>query len=148
GRGRAAALATVLAAAACAETQKPPAEEPETPALCTYATRSDQGKSDEARTLAIATWFAFLLPGYKLSTGEGTRPITNCTGQPVHWTYTGSDCPDLEADLAYLPPVPIKPEELVLSSTSKLERLVWAGPDRLSDGEAEGPVVLAEFTES
>jgi hypothetical protein len=140
-------LAAAVAFGACSETQKPPPEEPEAPALCSYATRS-QGESAESRTLAIATWFAFLLPGYKLSTGEVARPITNCTGQPVRWTYTGPDCPDLESDLAYLPPVPIKPDELVLSSTSKLERLVWAGPDRLSDGEAEGPVVLAEFTES
>jgi hypothetical protein len=132
----------------CGGPQKPPpVEETEPPPLCSYATRTE-ATSQEARTLAIATWFAFLLPGYKLATGEVARPLTNCTGQTIKWTTSGQDCPDLEADLAYLPPVPVKTEDLVLSSTSKLERLVWAGADRLSDGESEGPVVLAEFTES
>jgi len=147
GRVGATALAAALGVAACGSAQKPPPEEPAAPPpLCSYATRSE-GTSAEARTLAIATWFAFLLPGYKLATGEVTRPLTNCTGQAVRWSYANSECPDLEADLAYLPPVPVKTDDLVLSSTSKLERLVWAGPDRLSDGESEGPVVLAEFTE-
>ncbi len=134
---------------ACSSAPKPPPKDPEPPPLCSYATRSE-GLSAESRTLAIATWFSFLLPGYKLASGEVTRPITNCTGQTVRWVYPNSgasDCPDLEADLAYLPPVPVKPEDLVLSSTSKLERLVWAGADRLSDGQVEGPVVLAEFTD-
>src|SRR5262249_60677147 len=95
-------LATAIAAG-CGGTQKPPPEEPEPPPLCTYATRSE-GLSAESRTLPIATWFAFLLPGYKLASGEVTRPLTNCTGQAVRWSYRDSECPDLEADLAYLPP--------------------------------------------
>ena len=98
GGRRGLALATLLAtaAAACAEQQKPEvAEKPdEPPPLCSYATRTEGG-SAEARTLAIATWFTFLLPGYKLATGEVARPLTNCTGQQVRWTTSGPDCPDL-----------------------------------------------------
>jgi hypothetical protein len=141
------ALALALTAlAGCGAAQKPSPAEVEPPPLCSYPTRAE-GLSAESRKLAIATWYTFLLPGYKLATGEVARPLTNCTGQQVRWTTSGPDCPDLEADLAYLPPAVIKPEDLVLSSTSDLERLVWAGADRLSDGEAEGPVVLAEFTD-
>jgi hypothetical protein len=145
----AAPVACALLLGACGGAQKPApaaaATEVQAPPLCAYATRTE-GTSIEARTLAIATWFTFLLPGYKLKTNEVTRPVVNCAGQPVRWTYMNQECPSLEADLAYLPPVPVKPQDLVLSSTSDLERLVWATADRLSDGEAEGPVVLAEFT--
>jgi hypothetical protein len=142
-----AALAAAVLAG-CGSAQKPPpaAAEAAPPPLCSYATRTE-GLSAESRKLAIATWFTFLLPGYKLASGEVARPLTNCTGQQVRWSTAGQDCPDLEGDLAYLPPVPVKPEDLVLSSTSDLERLVWAGADRLADGQAEGPVVLAEFTD-
>jgi hypothetical protein len=145
---RAALVACALLLGACGSSQKPPPTAPaevQAPPLCAYATRTE-GSSVEARTLAIATWFTFLLPGYKLKTNEVSRPVVNCAGQPVRWTYMNQECPNLEADLAYLPPVPVKPQDLVLSSTSDLERLVWATADRLSDGEAEGPVVLAEFT--
>jgi hypothetical protein len=139
-------LALALVLCACGETQKkPPPPPPPPPALCTYATRTE-GNAAASRTLAIATWLAFLLPGYKLKTGEVDRPLTTCTGQKVRWSYGGVECPDLEADLAYLPPAPVKPQDLVLSSTAELTRLVWAGADRLSDGEAEGPLALAEFT--
>jgi hypothetical protein len=139
------ATAAVLAGACSGPQKPPPAVEAPQPPLCAYATRSE-ATSTEARTLAIATWFTFLLPGYQLKTGEVTRPMVNCTGQPVAWTYNAPECPNLEADLAYLPPAPVKPQDLILSSTSDLDRLVWATADRLSDGEAEGPVVLAEFT--
>lgn len=146
-RAAAGLFALALAAAGCGGAPKPApaAPAPMAPPLCAYATRTEGG-SVEARTLAIATWFTFLLPGYKLNTGEVSRPLVNCTGQPVRWTYVNQDCPNLESELAYLPPAPVKPQDLVLSSTSDLERLVWATADRLSDGEAEGPVVLAEFT--
>jgi hypothetical protein len=153
-RGHRRAIRTLVAlglclAAGCGETQQkkpaPPVATAQFVPLCAYATRTE-GSSAASRTLAIATWFTFLLPGYKLNTGEVTRPVMNCTGQPVRWTYMNQECPNLEADLAYLPPTTVKPQDLVLSSTSELERLVWATADRLSDGEAEGPVVLAEFT--
>jgi hypothetical protein len=141
------ALACAAALSSCGGAQKPAVVEPEAIPLCAYATRAE-ATSVEARTLAVATWLTFLLPGYKLRTGEVSRPLVNCTGQPVRWTYSGTDCAELEGDVAYLPPTAVKPQDLVLSSTSDLERLVWAGADRLSDGEAEGPVVLAEFTPS
>jgi len=146
--GRALVVAAVMAGG-CGGSPKPPPAQPEpmTPPLCAYSTRTEGG-SVESRTLAIATWFTFLLPGYKLKTSEVTRPLVNCAGQPVRWTYMGPDCPNLEADLAYLPPTPVRPQDLVLSSTSDLQRLVWAAADQLSDGESEGPVVLAEFTPS
>jgi len=141
-------LALGISTLACGGSQKPEPEKPTVeivPSLCTYATRA-AGSSSDSRDLATVTWFAFLLPGYKMSTNEVTRPVTNCAGQPVRWAYVGPECPALEADLAYLPPPPnLSPQDLIIARASQYTRLIWAITDRLSDGQAEGPVALAEF---
>jgi hypothetical protein len=132
----------------CGAAQKPspaPAAEQRAEPVCTYPTQV-VGASGETHDLPAMTWLAFLLPGLKVETGEVTRPVVNCTGQVARWSYEGPECPALELNRSYLPaPTGISPRDLVSANASQYTRLVWAVTDRLSDGEAEGPIALAEF---
>ena len=138
-------LAIALLATACHE-KKPrprtPAAPPPEPPLCGINTRSTSADI----SLAPATWFTLLLPGYRLSTGEVVRPVTDCAGRPVRWRSSAVECPDLEQDLAYRPSRPLVPEDLVITKLPDGRRLVWVKTDYLVDGQAEGPLAITEFT--
>lgn len=122
-----------------------PAVEPRVEPVCTYPTRV-VGAAGETRDLTLMTWFAFLLPGFRMATAEVARPVVTCTGEASRFGYAGPDCPALELNHSYLPPPPnLSPQDLVSANASQYTRLVWAITDRLSDGEAEGPIALAEY---
>ena len=148
----AACLGALAGAGACAAPPKPapaataaPVERPP-PIVCSYNARGLWATAD-MRDLPAITWFTFMLPGFKPTTGEVARPVINCTGQSVRWgALPASECPMTEAEQAYLPPPPtLGPQDLVIASSSQTTRLVWSVTDHLADGEAEGPVALAEF---
>lgn len=138
-------MACLALALACHhEKPKPrtPAGPPPEPPLCSINTRSNTADI----SLAPATWFTLLLPGYKLASGEVTRPVLNCASHPVRWKSAAVECPDLEQDLAYRPTSPLVPEDLVITKLPDGRRLVWVQTDHLVDGQAEGPLAITEFT--
>jgi len=140
-----------MAIVGCGSAPKPPPApvarvEPPPPIVCSYNTRGLWATA-EMRDLPSITWFTFMLPGFRATSGEVARPVINCTGQSIRWgTLPASECPMTESEQAYLPPAPnLGPQDLVIANSSETTRLVWTVTDHLNDGEAEGPVALAEF---
>lgn len=143
---RIATLTALLASLSACQKEKPkprtPSKPPPEKPLCAISTRSTNADI----SLAPATWFTLLLPGFRLDSGEVNRPVVDCAGRPVRWRSAAVECADLEQDLAYRPSQPLLPEDLVLTKLPDGRRLVWVKTDYLVDGQAEGPLAITEFT--
>jgi hypothetical protein len=109
---------------------------------CTIATTIGGDKPVKDRVYPAEYWFALLLQGYQMS-GELARPARTCAGSPVALEMDG--CAGMEPATHNPPAVSLSPRDLVVMNLGDARRLVWAITDRLSDGQAEGPVALAEI---
>ncbi len=94
------------------------------------------------RSLPASHWFALLLYGY-LPTGAITRPATDCSGRRIDW-------PADRCSVWPAPAVPLRTQsvtaaDLLVENRGGPRRLVWAMTERFSDGQAQGPVALAQF---
>jgi len=143
-RGWQRAAATLLAAAAlaggCAGPQHRQVPGPARP--CTIATTIGADKPAKDRVYPAEYWFALLLQGYQMS-GDLARPTRSCGGAPVALPLDG--CAGEPAATLNPPAVTVSSRDLVVMNLGDARRLVWAITDRLSDGQAEGPVALAEI---
>jgi hypothetical protein len=144
--------ALLLSLGACAERvrEQPVATAPPPPAaprlapgvLCGLelpATGADRQARD--RTFAAQTWFGLLLERY-LPPGEVARPVRDCTGRLVEIENDG--CPD-DITPSRTIPQPLASRDLIITNLGDARRLVWVITDRLSDGQAEGPVAIVEI---
>jgi hypothetical protein len=125
--------------AACAGNQHP---EPVNHGVCTLETSIGDTVAPTARSLPPQFWFTLLLRGYRAS-GTIARPAKDCSGFPVEWKAAESCSAGGIARL--LEPQPLSAADLVVTAAGGGNRLVWAMTDRLSNGEAQGPVAIAEF---
>jgi hypothetical protein len=119
-----------------------PAAKPPEKALCKADTRLNAGVPPSERTFPVQYWFALMLNGYR-SSGEPTTPIRDCRGLPVEIHYDGcSPEPAGQADVAR----PLAATDVLIANLGDARRLVWIMTTRLPDGQAQGPVALAEIT--
>ena len=109
---------------------------------CTIATTIGADKPAKDRVYPAEYWFALLLQGYQMS-GELARPSRSCGGEPVALELDG--CAGNEPATRNPPSVTVSSRDLVVMNLGDARRLVWAITDRLSDGQAEGPVAVAEI---
>jgi hypothetical protein len=135
-----AVIAAAVMTAGCAGPQH--RQVPGAARACTIATTIGADKPIKDRVYPAEYWFALLLQGYQM-TGELARPTKSCSGTPVALEIDGCAGDVLVTPSA--PPVTLSSRDLVVINLGDARRLVWAITDRLSDGEAEGPVALAEI---
>jgi hypothetical protein len=112
------------------------------PRPCTIATTAGADKPMRDRTFPPQYWFALLLQGYQMS-GELTRPARGCAGGPVNLDADG--CPGELLATRIAPGPTVAARDVIVVNLGEARRLVWAITDRLSDGQAEGPVAIAEI---
>jgi len=154
------AFAAIAVAAACSSSSsnRPPPPPLPIPALC--AIQGPQLREGIVPTLRWEQWTRLLLRDY--SPGFPANNPRDCTNQPVQWREFDGACaeycdepsnaqrPEAErcrvplSDL--VPQRPITEDDVVVSRVSGNLRLVWVVTDRFTNGEAIGPVALAEFT--
>jgi hypothetical protein len=134
------ALIVLSSLCACAG-QSARVDAPKSAALCHIDASAGADKPPRERTYPAQYWFVLLLQGYR-SAGDFARPARDCRGLPV----------ELEVDGCGVDPEPVRtptgtltPHDLVIANLGDAQRLVWVITDRLSNGEAEGPVALAEI---
>jgi len=145
----AAALLLAAVGASCSHeaakpTPKPgPPPPPPAPPLCVIDTTLNTDKPVKDRTYTPGYWFSLMLKGYTAS-GQISRPTTDCRAAVVMMDRDGCST-DPPAEL--LPAQLLTPNDMVVATVDDNHRLVWAMTDRLSDGEAQGPVALAELTQ-
>ena len=109
---------------------------------CTIATTIGADKPAKDRVFPAQYWFALLLQGYQMS-GELARPARSCNGAPVNLDADG--CPGELLATRVAPGPTVAARDVTVVNLGDARRLVWAITDRLSDGQAEGPVAIAEI---
>jgi len=125
GSGRAGAVSTITPARA----------------LCTLDTGQAVDPLRRERSYPTGYWMALLLRGYR-DPGEVARPARDCQDTLARLEWDG--CPS-DPQPGKLPERLLNPDDLVVTRLDDRRRLVWAMTDHLSDGEAEGPVAIAEL---
>ena len=128
-----------LAGAACSGPQR---TAPGPPRTCTIATTIGADKPVSDRVYPAQYWLALLLQGYQMS-GELARPARTCGGGPVNLDADG--CPGELLATRIAPGATVAARDVTVVNLGEARRLVWAITDRLSDGQAEGPVAIAEI---
>jgi hypothetical protein len=103
------------------------------------ATGADRPARD--RTFAAQTWFGLLLERFQ-PPGEVARPVRDCTGHMIELENDG--CPD-DISPSHAIPQPLASRDLVITNLGDARRLVWVITDRLTDGQAEGPIAIVEI---
>ena len=134
-------LAVFTAGPGCAGRDRP-AQEPARQ-LCSIDTTVGVEKAPRDRAFPPAYWFVLLLEGYQ-SSGGVARPAKDCRGWPIKLAPEGCGGDDS------VPPMTataLGTRDLVVSSLGDARRLVWAMTDRLEDGQAQGPVAIAEINQ-
>jgi len=155
------ALVATVVAAACSSTTRstPPPPPLPIPVLC--AIPGPQARQGAVPTLRWEQWTRLLLRDY--SPGFAANNPRDCTNQPVAWREFNGSCAEYcdepsnaqraEGDRCRVPlseviaQRPITEDDVVVSRVSGNLRLVWVVTDRFTNGEALGPVALAEFAD-
>ena len=143
----AAMMLVLLGGSGCASKPRPAAPvaakkmpQPKARPLCSVETAFAANTPLRERQFVPQNWFVLMLHAYR-STGEIPRPLNDCTGTTVMMVPDG--CSDRQ-NLRFTP-TQLGPDDLVVTALSETERLVWVITERLSDGQAQGPVAVAEI---
>jgi len=140
-------LAAVSTGAACSSRRPPPQVAPlPQPALC--ALEVPQTRAGAMPTMRVDNWGRLLLRGYNPGIAPGN--VSDCTGRAVQWREPQvrcweSDVDEQNAGQVPIPQRPITEDDVKVSRVQGNLRLVWVIVDRYRNGEAVGPVALAEF---
>jgi hypothetical protein len=126
----------------CAARHQPQTAPAPAPIPCTMVTNVGPSRPIAELSLPASHWFALLLYGY-LPTGALTRPATDCSGRRIDWPAEG--CSVWPAPATSLPTQSVTAADLLVENLGGPRRLVWAMTERLADGQAQGPVALAQF---
>lgn len=113
------------------------------------ASQVEGGEAEEAQSQDVPpeVWFTLILKNFNGKTGEPARPTRDCANQPVvSEDETLLACITPENPAPALPPRALDGEQdLELTGAGEGEALVWVRTDYYEDGDAAGPIALAEF---
>jgi hypothetical protein len=142
------ALLLVVAVAGCQKKANPPPKTAATqvkagpPPLCLGETVIGLDRAPRDRIFPPEFWFGLLVQGYKAS-GDFPRPTRDCRAGRVAVDVDG--CGGEGPQPQKISEGPLSDKDLIITSPSDGRRLVWVITDRLSDGQAQGPVAVAEI---
>jgi hypothetical protein len=138
----AAGLILALAlAAGCSGGAKTVKGAPKDVPLCRINTSLELDKPPVNRALPAAFWYSLIVRGYQ-ATGDIPRPSQDCEGQLISWN---ADQCAVEADARPVAPNALTEKDIVVDHLGEGRRLVWVLTERFVNGEALGPVALANF---
>lgn len=135
----------VAAFVACSSNTPRPAPPPlPTPSLCSVAAPTNT-RAGAVPTMRADAWARLILRSH--SPGIVPGNVSDCTNTPVRWVDPAIRCREPAEQSAPIPQHPIGEDDVVVSRVSNAPnfRLVWIMTDRFENGEAVGPVALAEF---
>lgn len=100
------------------------------------------------RNLRPEQWYRLALPDYNRRSGTFDR-THDCSGAALRWRESHDERRCFEPDPAPdpLPTRRLTDDDLIMSRVDADKRLIWVVTRRFDNGEGEGPVVLAEFTD-
>lgn len=116
-------------------------------AVCSSEVEGGEAEETQSQNVPADVWFRLVLKNYNAKTGEPARPARDCTNKPlVVEDETVAACITPEDPAAALPPRALDGEkDLELIGIDEGKALVWVRTDYFEDGDALGPVAIAEF---
>jgi len=113
--------------------------------LCASEVEGGEAVETQSNDVPPDVWFALILKSYNGKTKEPARPARDCTNRPlVSEDQPASSCIVHEA--AALPPRPLDGEkDLEIVALDEGKALVWVRTDYFEDGDALGPIAVAEY---
>ncbi len=114
-------------------------------ALCASEVEGGEAVETQSNDVPPDIWFALILKSYNAKTKEPARPARDCTNKPlVTEDETLAAC--IKHDAPALPPRALDGEkDLELVALDEGEALVWVRTDYFEDGDALGPIAVAEY---
>jgi hypothetical protein len=114
-------------------------------ALCASEVEGGEAVETQSNDVPPDIWFALILKSYNAKTHEPARPTRDCTNKPVVVEdEQAAACLAYEA--AALPSRPLDGEkDLELIALEEGKALVWVRTDYFEDGDALGPIAVAEY---
>ena len=134
-------LAGAALGSACSSNRPPPVAPLPAPTLC--AVQAPPAVAGAVPTLRADAWAGLLIRGYTPGIAPGN--VRDCTDQPIAWREPAVRCRESAEPSAPVPQRAVTEDDVVVQRLSPSLRLVWIIVDRFDNGEAVGPVALAEF---
>jgi hypothetical protein len=114
-------------------------------ALCASEVEGGEAVETQSNEVPPDVWFTLILKSYNVKTHEPARPTRDCTNKPlVVEDEAVTSC--IKQDALALPPRPLDGEkDLEITALDEGEALVWVRTDYFEDGDALGPIAIAEY---
>jgi hypothetical protein len=115
--------------------------------ICLAEVAGEQAEESRTGELPPEVWFSVMLRNFNRKTGQAAQPMKDCSGKPVEPPPQESAC--LQKDAApsqALPDRPLVPDDLVVVPTDDGRTLVWIKARGYDNGDAIGPIAIAEWT--
>jgi hypothetical protein len=114
-------------------------------ALCASEVEGGEALETQSNEVPPDVWFALILKSYNAKTKEPARPARDCTNKPlVIEDAEALAC--VEHDAAALPSRPLDGEkDLEITALDEGTALVWVRTDYFENGDALGPIAIAEY---
>lgn len=117
-------------------------------AVCLVEVAGREAEEFQSGDVPADVWFSILLRNYNRKTSQVQRPVRDCSGREVG--VTGDEAMDAclrgESPVAALPEQPLTQDDLFIVPTEEGQLLVWVQLERFENGEAVGPIALADWT--
>ncbi len=115
--------------------------------LCASEVEGGEAEETQSNNVPPEIWFSIVLRGFNAKTGEAKRPVLDCTGKPMEIQDEEiAVCVQPEEPVAALPPRPLDGEQdLEVIGIDDGKALVWVRTEHFENGDALGPVAMAEF---
>lgn len=116
--------------------------------LCKSEVVGSEAEEVVAGEIPADIWFLIVLRNYNRNTWEVTRPVQDCSGRPVEQPPPEAfrACLTDTSPQVPLPARPLTPDDLLVTPTADGRQLVWVKTTHFDNGEAMGPIALAEMS--
>lgn len=115
--------------------------------LCADEVEGGEALETQSNNVPPEVWFGLILKSFNAKTGEPTRPVLDCTNRPLEiQDEQVATCVQPETPPVALPPRPLDgDQDLELIGLEEGKALVWVRTEYFEDGDALGPIAVAEF---
>ena len=116
-------------------------------AVCSSEVEGGEAEETQSQNVPDDVWFSLILKNYNAKTKEPARPARDCSNKPLTVEdEVVAKCVTPQSPAAALPPRPLDGEkDLEIVGIDEAKALVWVRTDYFEDGDALGPVAIAEF---
>ena len=115
--------------------------------ICKQEVAGSEAEEVSAGAVSADIWFLIMLRNFDRNTMQVKRPVQDCSGRSVEpQPEAVNACLVGDEPPAALPERPLTEDDLLIAPTEDGKQVVWVKTGAYENGEAVGPVGLAEWT--